>query len=146
MPAVPGETKFWSSPRSLLPRSNASKAADRPTKAKPKRRRNKPVFEKSFLAIDRQTTLPDETSIDGIGELKTYLVDHRKRDFAEGLTEKILAYALSRDIDYHDEDFVNRLIDDFEQNDFSVPKLIHRIVQSESFQSVPLQSDHVSSD
>lgn len=104
-----------------------SKAANQPKKKK------KPVFEKSFVTISREATLPDGVTIDGIENLKDYLVSQRKRDFAKGLTERILAYALSRDIEYHDEDLVNLLVDRFEQNNYSVPTLIREIVQSEPF-------------
>jgi hypothetical protein len=104
-----------------------SKAANQPKKKK------KPVFEKSFVTISREATLPDGVTIDGIENLKDYLVSQRKRDFAKGLTKRILAYALSRDIDYHDEDLVNLLVDRFEQSSYSVPTLIREIVQSEPF-------------
>ena len=104
-----------------------SKADNQPKK------KNKPVFEKSYVTIDRETILPDGVKIDGIENLKDYLVSQRKRDFAKGLTERILACALSRDIDYHDEDLVNLLVDRFEQNNYSVPTLIRKIVQSEPF-------------
>lgn len=105
-----------------------SKAVNQP------RKRKKPVFEKSFVPIDREAVLPGGVSVDGVGDLKDYLVQHRQHDFAKGLTERLFAYALSRDIDYHDEDLVHRLCDDFVANDYSVPALIVEIVQSESFQ------------
>ena len=97
--------------------------------------RKKPVFEKSFIGIDHSATLDDGTTVNGIQELKEYLVTHRKQDFGKGLTKRILAYALSRDIDYHDEDFVNDLSNRFEQSNYSVPLLIGEIVQSESFRA-----------
>jgi hypothetical protein len=104
-----------------------SKAANQPKKKK------KPIFEKNYVTIDREATLPDGVTVDGIGQLKEYLISQRKRDFAKGLTERILAYALSRDVDYHDEELVNQLVDRFEQNNYSVPTLIREIVQSEPF-------------
>lgn len=100
----------------------------------PKKKRRKPVFEKTYVDIDRAATLPDGTSIDGIEQLKEYLVTHRRHDFAKGLTQRILAYALSRDVDYHDEDLINQLADQFEQSNYSVPALIREIIQSKSFQ------------
>jgi len=104
-----------------------SKASGQPKK------RKKPVFEKNYVAIERQATLPDKVTIDGIGELKEHLVRHRRQHFAKGLAQRILAYALSRDIDYHDDDLVNHLVDGFEKNNYSVPRLIREIVQSEQF-------------
>ena len=112
-----------------------SKVANPPTEQPggKKRRRKKPVFEKSYLAIEREATLPDGATVDGVDRLKQYLVDHRKHDFAKGLVERILACALSRDIEFHDEDLVNRLVDRFEQSQYSVPTLIREIVQSGPF-------------
>ena len=66
---------------------------------KKKKGKKKPVFDKIFVEIERESTLPGGVTVDGVGKLKAYLVNHRKRDFAKGLVERILAYALSRDID-----------------------------------------------
>lgn len=111
-----------------------SKAAVEPAVKQEKKKGNrKPKFEKSYVEIERESTLPDGVTIDGIGKLKEYLVTHRKRDFAEGLVERILACALSRDIDFHDEELVQQLVDQFEQNQYSVPSLICDIAESEPF-------------
>jgi hypothetical protein len=104
-----------------------SKASNGSKKAK------KPIFDREFVAIHRESTLPDKTTIDGIGELKEYLIQHRKHDFSEGLAEKLLAYALSRDIDYHDKELVKQLMDRLEASNYSVPVMIRAIVQSEQF-------------
>jgi hypothetical protein len=114
----------------LMVSKTAKPAADQPTK---KKRRKRPVFEKTYLEIERKSTLPDGVTIDGVERLKEYLVTHRKRDFAKGLVERILAYALSRDIEYHDEELVNHLVDRFEQSKYSVPTLVREIVQSGPF-------------
>ena len=111
-----------------------SKASDPPKDqgSEPKNRKQ-PAFEKNYLEIECKSTLPDGASVDGIDQLKAYLVNHRKRDFAKGLVERILAYGLSRDIDFHDEDLVNRLVDQLEAKQYSVPNLIREIVKSEAF-------------
>ena len=98
------------------------------------KKKQKPVFEKTHLPIDRTATLPGGTAIDGIDELKEHLMQHRKRDFAKGLTERLLAAALSRDIALPDEDLVDSLVNRFEANDYSVPTLIREIVATEQFQ------------
>ena len=67
----------------------------------------KPTFEKNYLEIERTSTLEDGVEVDGIEKLKEYLINHRKRDFAKGLVERILAYGLSRDLDFHDEELVD---------------------------------------
>ena len=78
--------------------------------------------------------LPDGRDIDGIEELKTYLVTERKRDFATGLTKRLLAAALSRDVEFRDEDLVRRLVDRFEEDGYRVPMLIEQIVNCTEFQ------------
>jgi hypothetical protein len=92
-----------------------------------------PAFEKSYLEIERKSTLEDGVEVDGIEKLKEYLINHRKRDFAEGLVERILAYGLSCDLDFHDEELVDELVDHFEGRHYSVPELIEAIVSSEMF-------------
>jgi hypothetical protein len=93
----------------------------------------KPSFEKSYLEIERKATLPDGAEVEGIEKLKEYLVNHRKRDFTKGLVERILAFGLSRNLDFHDEELVNELVDHFEGSPYSVPELIGKIVSSETF-------------
>ena len=93
----------------------------------------KPTFEKNYLEIERKSTLEDGVEVDGIEKLKEYLINHRKSDFAKGLVERILAYGLSRDLDFHDEELVDELVDHFEGSHYSVPELIEEIVSSETF-------------
>jgi hypothetical protein len=47
--------------------------------------------------------------------------------------ERILAYGLSRDLDFHDEELVDELVDHFKGSHYSVPELIEEIVSSETF-------------
>ena len=111
-----------------------SRASDSPKdQTKGRKKTKKPVFDKSYLEIERKSTLPDGVEVDGIEKLKEYLINHRKRDFAKGLVERILAYGLSRDLDFHDEELVNELVDHFEGSHYSVPELIEEIVSSGTF-------------
>lgn len=47
-----------------------------------------------YVPVDRESTLPDGETIDGIDKLKEYLVIHRKSEFARGLTERIVCHWL----------------------------------------------------
>ncbi|MEZ6122018.1 MAG: DUF1592 domain-containing protein [Planctomycetaceae bacterium] len=106
-----------------------------------KKKKKQPAFERAYLPIDRSATLPDGTTVDGILELKDHLLNHHHRDFARGLAARILACALSRDIDSRDNDLIERLVQGLEQSNYSVPALIRDIVQSEPFQTVQGQGD-----
>ena len=112
-----------------------SKVAERSKASSGRKRRNNNSLDRSFVAIDRKATLPDQVAIDGVQELKDYLVSQRKRDFSEGLVEKILAYALARDIEYHDQELMLQMTNRFETSGYSVPLLVRDIVQSEQFRS-----------
>ena len=110
-----------------------SKAADPKGQEGAPKNANRPTFEKNYLEIESKSTLEDGVEVDGIEKLKEYLINHRKRDFAKGLVERILAYGLSRDLDFHDEELVDELVDHFEGSNYSVPELIEEIVSSETF-------------
>ena len=99
-----------------------------------KGKKRAPAFEKSFLPVAREATLPDGSTVDGIDSLKAHLMTARRDDFARGLTERLLASALSRDLEYHDTQLVDRLAEHFKNSDYRVPDLIRAIVSSEQFQ------------
>jgi hypothetical protein len=115
------------------PAETKAAAKPEPGQKKQRKQRKKPAFVKSHLPIERQATLPDGSTVDGMDKLKTYLIEHKKRDFAKGLVERILACALSRDVDFYDEDLVDKLLVHFEKEQYSVPALIRAIVQSDAF-------------
>ena len=120
---------LWRDKVLVVSKSSAPQKGE--TDGQPKKKQ--PAFEKSYLEIERKSTLPDGVEIDGIEQLKDYLVNHRKRDFAEGLVERILAYGLSRDVDFHDEELAEELVDHFEETNYSVPELVVQIVSDETF-------------
>ena len=82
---------------------------------------------------DTQTTLPDGITIDGIDQLKEYLVTHRKDDFAEALARKLLAWGLGRSLSFSDEEEIKEITDSFRESEYRIIPLIESIVTSESF-------------
>ena len=97
----------------------------------------KKITGRGFLTLDvvSKTTLPDGTSVDGVQDLKAYLVEHRSDQFAKALTSKLLSYALGRSVDVTDDTTVEQLTDTFAANDLRLQPLIRAIVTSESFQT-----------
>jgi hypothetical protein len=93
-----------------------------------------PVIEETYLEVENKATLPSKDTVTGIKELKDFLVENRKGDFAKGLTEKLLSYALWRDVDFYDSEFVEDLNRKFMADNFSIRTLIEEIVVSEQFQ------------
>lgn len=104
------------------------------TKADNKKRGKKANLVRNYIEIERKATLPSQDEVDGMEELKDYIVKNKHQDFAEGLTEKLLSYALYRDVDLYDAELVERLRAAFMANEYSVPSLIEDIVLSDEFQ------------
>ena len=60
---------------------------------------------------------------------------HRRADFARGLTEKLMTYALGRGLVISDQRHVEAVTAALKQNDYRVQALIHAIVQSPPFRT-----------
>ena len=95
--------------------------------------KKKSSFEKIYHPIEREATLPSKHKVDGMLDLKNYIFEHHQEGFAEGITERLLSYALSRDVDFYDAQMIEELNHHFMKNNFSVPALIENIVLSDAF-------------
>jgi len=84
--------------------------------------------------VETATTLPTGQKINDMKELKSYLVEEKKEQFAKSLTERLLAYALSRDMAFYDRELVNGINKKFINSGFLLSVLIEEIVLSEEFQ------------
>ena len=60
---------------------------------------------------------------------------HRRADFARGLTEKMMTFALGRGLVISDQRQVEAVTAVLKQNDYRVQALIHAIVQSPPFRT-----------
>ncbi|MEM7392831.1 MAG: DUF1592 domain-containing protein, partial [Verrucomicrobiota bacterium] len=95
-----------------------------------RRREGKRTTRQPVVARD---TLPDGTEVNGVDELKAYLLSHRKDQFARGLTSKLLSYALGRSLEFSDEKTVQDITRDFVRNEYRLADLIQGIVASKPF-------------
>jgi cytochrome c553 len=85
------------------------------------------------FAIDASGTLPDGRSFKGPQELKAILRADRER-FAEGLTEKLLTYALGRGLERYDQATVKKITERLAAEDYRFSALVLGIVRSLPFQ------------
>ena len=72
-------------------------------------------------------------SITGPAGLKKYLMDN-KILYIKNLSKKLLSYALGRDLHFHDNFAVNKMIENAIRNDYSFSSLVKTIVSSPQFQ------------
>lgn len=82
--------------------------------------------------IDASGTLPNGVSFDGPAQFKQRLMDQKDR-FLRALAEKMLIYALGREVTAADRPTVERLVDRMKDNGHTLRSLIKGIVTSEAF-------------
>jgi hypothetical protein len=84
-------------------------------------------------AIDASGELTDGTKIGGPDDLREALL--RKPDqFVQTFTERLLAYALGRTVEYYDMPAVRKLVREAKKDDYRFASLVWAIVESDVFQ------------
>ena len=83
--------------------------------------------------VDSSAVLPDGTQFRGPAGLRTYLVS-RHRQFVEAMTEKLLAYALGRRLQYYDRPAVRGIVRGAAASDYRLSDIVLGIVGSPAFQ------------
>ena len=86
----------------------------------------------SGAPVDNSAVLPDGTQFQGPAGLRAYLVTQR-RQFVTALTEKLLAYALGRSIEYYDLPTVRSIVRDAASSDYQLSAIVLGIVKSPAF-------------
>ena len=84
------------------------------------------------VEIDAASELPDRTAIDGVAGLRNYLAQHPDR-VARAFTEKLLMYALGRNIQYYDAPAVRTIVRDAASDGYGFASIVEGIVLSVPF-------------
>jgi hypothetical protein len=85
------------------------------------------------VTIDPSAALPDGTKLDGITGLRKVLLGHREQ-FAGTFTEKLLTYALGRELEYYDFPAIRKIMRDAAGSDYRWSSIILGVVNSVPFQ------------
>ena len=83
--------------------------------------------------VDAVGTLVNGRTIEGLAGLRAYLLERPDR-FPQTVTEKLLAYALGRRLEYYDRPAVRQIVRDAAADDFSWSSIILGIAKSPAFQ------------
>ena len=83
--------------------------------------------------IDVSGVLPDGGKFDGIIGLKKMLLQNPER-FVGALTQKLLMYAIGRNVQYYDEPAVRAIVRDAANNNYQFSSLVLGVVESVPFQ------------
>jgi cytochrome c5 len=82
--------------------------------------------------VDASASLPDGTRFEGISGLRSLLLSH-KDDYIRTLTEKLLAYAVGRGVEFYDLPAVRKITRESAARDYRWSSLILAIVRSTPF-------------
>jgi hypothetical protein len=82
--------------------------------------------------IDPNTELPDGRTISGPIELRQALL-RRPEQFVQAMTEKMMMYALGRELEYYDYTQVRAIVRDAARQDYRLSAIVSGIVASEAF-------------
>ena len=81
---------------------------------------------------DTKTVLPDGTAVDGLKDLRDYLVTQRSDDFLRQFCRKLLGYALGRSVQLSDRPLIESMV----HSDQRIGTLIDLIIRSPQFREV----------
>ena len=82
--------------------------------------------------IDASAVMPNGVVVDGLSGLRALLLDQPEQ-FAGTVTSKLLAYALGRQLEYHDRPTVRQIVRDAAASDYRWSSLILGVVESPAF-------------
>jgi hypothetical protein len=82
--------------------------------------------------VDSSGVLPDGTRISGPDDLRAALVA-RPAQFAQTVTEQLLAYALGRPVDYRDMPVVRQIVRNAAGENYRFASLVSQVVASDAF-------------
>jgi mono/diheme cytochrome c family protein len=82
--------------------------------------------------IDAKTVLPNGVPINGVVELRAQLVD-RPAVFVGAVTERLMMYALNRELEYFDMPQVRTIVGEAAKDDYKLSSIVLGIVNSDAF-------------
>ena len=85
--------------------------------------------------VDIAATLPDGSPIEGVNELRDSIME-RPQLFVENMTEKLLLYALGREVEAQDMPTVRSIVEESSEDSYAFFDIVQGIVKSEQFRYV----------
>jgi mono/diheme cytochrome c family protein len=87
------------------------------------------------VPVNATDTLPNGRQLNGFDDLRTYLADEKKDEFARSLVSRLLTYGLGRRLELSDETAVDDITSSFVADGYRLRGLVKRIVLSDPFQT-----------
>lgn len=86
--------------------------------------------------VQSDSKLPNGPHVDGMPELKAYLLEKRKHDIAENVVRRLLAYGIGRELSLRDRYDVETILFNCKENDFLFQDMIVAVCQSSTFRGL----------
>ena len=86
----------------------------------------------SNAPIDTNTILPNGQALSGPGDLRNYLASDPAK-FAQAFTEKLLMYAVNRELEYFDMPQVRAIVRNAAKESYTLSSIVQGIVRSDAF-------------
>ncbi|MEM1068533.1 MAG: DUF1592 domain-containing protein [Planctomycetota bacterium] len=83
--------------------------------------------------VDARSTLPDQTNIGGMIELKRYLAEQQIDQVAFSFVKHLAIYAIGRDLTYNEIEQLKSQCLELKSNEYRLQDLVHLVVASEPF-------------
>ncbi len=85
------------------------------------------------IPVEADARVPRGPNIDGMRELKNYLLEHRKDEIAKNVLRRLLSYGIGRELTWRDRFAVKELLMQTKKNKYNLQDMIVSICQSEAF-------------
>ena len=85
--------------------------------------------------IDASGELPDGTRFDGVDGLRNYILEKRSDEFARIVVERLLSYALGRELQSYDEPAIAAILRNTRAEGYRAAQVITEIAASFPFQN-----------
>lgn len=83
--------------------------------------------------IDAKAELPDGAEVDGVDQIKAYILNEKLDDFTRSLTKHLFSYALGRDVTFVDEAEIERIVAKVKKDGYRFQSVLEHIITSRSF-------------
>lgn len=92
------------------------------------------------VKLDVAARVPSGPEINGVAELKAYLLREKKTEIVTNVIRRLLTYGIGRPLTFRDRFTVESLLQQAKTNDYKLRDLIVAICQSKTFQGHPVKS------
>ena len=89
------------------------------------------------VQVEALARVPNGPEVDGMSDLKAYLLKDREEEVAENVIRRLLSYGIGRSLTYRDRFAVEKLLEKAQEDDFALQDMIVSICISDTFLKSP---------